>query len=160
MENKAYMQDEGHPPPYNPNAAAPGEPQPYPQPYPQPQVQPQGGYGYAPQPGQASNTSVVVVAPQSQTMHSGAQVQDNMIISIVSIFFCCILGIIATIKASDSKEAVRQGNIAKAEQDSALARKLAIAAIVIGIACCAISILSSIIVSVAGAAAASSSSYN
>ena len=53
------------------------------------------------QPPMTSHSTVTVVAPQPQTMVASEPVQDNMVISIISIFFCCILGIIATIKASD-----------------------------------------------------------
>ncbi|KAK3766178.1 hypothetical protein RRG08_025179 [Elysia crispata] len=150
MASSAYVHGE-HPPPYN-DKQFQGEPQP------EPQMQPYGGYGYPAQPQGAGQPTVVMVAPQAQVMSGGNQVQDNMIISIVSIFFCCILGIIATIKASGSKEALKRGDIVTAQQQSTTARKLAIAAIIIGCICAGLSILSGIISAVAGASTAASSS--
>ncbi|RUS73064.1 hypothetical protein EGW08_019179 [Elysia chlorotica] len=145
MENNGYAQGE-QPPPYS-NEKPTAEPQLQPQPYPQPQLQPQpyGGYGYPNQPPAPGQPAVVMVAPEAQVMKAGPEVEDNMIISIVSIFFCCLLGIIATIKASDSKEALKRGDIETAQRQASTAGKLAKAAIIIGIVCCAISIVSSII---------------
>ncbi|GFR90997.1 proline-rich transmembrane protein 1-like [Elysia marginata] len=138
MENQGYIHAQ-QPPPYDSKVDPQGGA------YPQPQ--PQGGYNYTPQPSAGSGQpTVVMVAPEPQVMNAGAHVQDNMVISIISIFFCCILGIIATIKASDSKEALKRGDVAQAEEQSNSARKLALAAIVIGCVCAAISILSSILV--------------
>ncbi|RUS81639.1 hypothetical protein EGW08_010602 [Elysia chlorotica] len=104
--------------------------------------------GYPPQPPPQYYQGQPGVVPQPQTMiiqREGEQVQDNLVIAIVSIFFCCIIGIIATIKASNSKDSVRRGDIAKAQEESVSARKLAIAAIITGIVIAAISIFVNVI---------------
>ncbi|KAK3705049.1 hypothetical protein RRG08_006955 [Elysia crispata] len=95
-----------------------------------PQQQPQQ-YGYPP----AQTT--VVPAPQVITVDRSGQgqgdVQDNMVIAIVSVFFCFILGIIAIVKANKAKEHLMRGDVDSARRDSRLARQLAIAGIAIGL---------------------------
>lgn len=59
--------------------------------------------------------------------------RENMAISIVSIFFCCFVGILATFKAAKALESNRRNEIHSAERDTLMARKLAISAIVGGL---------------------------
>ncbi|GFS21162.1 interferon-induced transmembrane protein [Elysia marginata] len=74
-------------------------------------------------------------APATQPMtidRDGDPVQDNFILSVASIFCCFILGIIATLKAQNSRDKLSSGDISGARRDSADARKLAISSIVCG----------------------------
>ncbi|KAK3766191.1 hypothetical protein RRG08_025191 [Elysia crispata] len=110
------------------------------------------GQGYPPHPPPQYYQGQTVVVPQPQPMiiqREGDQVQDNLVISIISIFFCCILGIIATVKASNSKDSLRRGEIAKAQEESVSARKLAIAAIITGIVIFALVIFINVILPLA-----------
>lgn len=99
---------------------------------------------------QGAGQPVVVPPPQPLVIQrEGEYVQDNMVIAIVSIFFCCILGIVATIKASNSKDSLRRGDIDKAKDESVSARKLAIAAIITGIVIVALVIFITVILPLA-----------
>lgn len=101
--------------------------------------------GFAPPPDYAPGPTAplypqaqtVVVAPQAVVMtREEDRVEDNMVIAIVSIFFCCILGLIATFKANSAKNLKHQpGGLEQAKRDSASAKKLAIAAIITGCFC-------------------------
>ncbi|KAK3720698.1 hypothetical protein RRG08_057169 [Elysia crispata] len=113
-EMKGMMADQPPPPGFvdaPPAEYAPGPHQPL---YPQPQT--------------------VIVAPQPVVMtREGDQVPDNLVIAIISIFFCCILGIVATLKANNAKNLKNQpGGLEQAKRDSAAAKKWAIAAIITG----------------------------
>ncbi|GFO01038.1 proline-rich transmembrane protein 1 [Plakobranchus ocellatus] len=159
---------------FNPAAAYPQPQQPYPQqpqpqqpfpqqpqpqqPFPQqrqpqqqfpqhqqPQAQYGYGYGYPAQQQQTTQNTVVVMS-QPTPQPAPVYVQDNMVISIISIFFCCLLGIIATVQASESRDSLRRGDVASAQRLSRSARKLAIAGIVVGSVCAGLSILFSILV--------------
>ncbi|GFS12283.1 interferon-induced transmembrane protein [Elysia marginata] len=79
-------------------------------------------------------TQTVVVAPQQVVMaREGEHVEDNMVIAIISIFFCCILGLVATFKANSAKNLKTQpGGLEQAKRDANSAKKLAIAAIITG----------------------------
>ncbi|KAK3766176.1 hypothetical protein RRG08_025177 [Elysia crispata] len=148
MASSGYVHGE-HPPPYN-DKKHQGEPQP------EPQTQPYGGYGYPAQPQGAGQPTIVMVAPEAQVMNDEDQIQDNTVISVVSIFFCCILGIIATIKASDSKESLQRGDIVMAQRQSTTARKLAISAIILGCIFAGLSFVSGVISAVVAASTAAS----
>ncbi|KAK3783681.1 hypothetical protein RRG08_025305 [Elysia crispata] len=59
-------------------------------------------------------------------------VDDNMAISVVSLFFCCILGIFAVIKAQEAKNHAARGNYSIAQEAAKTAQKVAILAISLG----------------------------
>ncbi|KAK3743656.1 hypothetical protein RRG08_030778 [Elysia crispata] len=77
-----------------------------------------------------SNASHYGSMPASSSWRND-NVEDNMVISIVSIFFCCILGVVATVKSMESREAARRGDITKAQVSSRTAKGCAIAAIIL-----------------------------
>ncbi|GFO50668.1 interferon-induced transmembrane protein [Plakobranchus ocellatus] len=137
MENRAAQPEPGYsqPPGYPPTDG-------YPQPgaYSPPNAYPQSS-GYPQPPGyeptsehnkqQATSNITIVHAPVASEPEQ--HVDDNMIISIVSLFCCCIIGIFAIIKAQESKESLRRREYSKAREASQTAKKLAIAAIVLGV---------------------------
>ncbi|GFO01035.1 interferon-induced transmembrane protein [Plakobranchus ocellatus] len=153
MDTSYILKDE-QPPPYDDPAANAQLQQPYPQ---QPQPHAQYGYGYGhPVQQQQTNQNTVVVMSQPTPQPAPVYVQDNMVISIVSIFFCCLCGIIATVQASDSRNALRRGDISSAQRLSRTARKWAITGIVVGCILAGLTIVFPII----GALIAASSSTN
>ncbi|KAK3783682.1 hypothetical protein RRG08_025306 [Elysia crispata] len=124
--NLAYTDMPANNPAYNPSNNPDGFQQPpayelpsqptlYPKPYGAPQY--------------PSNVTVVTVPPQRQNVQ---HVEDNMVISIVSLFFCCILGIFAIIKAQEAKDHIARGNYDMARMAARTAKNLAIIGIVLG----------------------------
>ncbi|KAK3783021.1 hypothetical protein RRG08_015361 [Elysia crispata] len=99
----------------------------YQQPQYLPNQQPYQGNQYPQAPG---NVTMVVSPYPPQTV---GWVNDNLAISIVSLFFCCILGIFAVIKSSEAKDAQQRGDYNTAVVAARKAKNLAVAAIIIGI---------------------------
>ncbi|GFN96207.1 proline-rich transmembrane protein 1 [Plakobranchus ocellatus] len=81
--------------------------------------------------------SVVYRQPAHQVFILNTNQQEpfnsNLIIAVLSGFFCCPIALIATLKALEAREAVRQGNMIKAYQAADVARRLALVAISLGI---------------------------
>ncbi|GFS20201.1 interferon-induced transmembrane protein [Elysia marginata] len=92
-------------------------PQPYPQQY--------AGAPYHP----ATNV-MTVTAPQPA--HRVEHVDDNMVISIVSLFFCFILGIFAILKSQEARDHKARGCYDMARVAARTAKQIAIIGIVIG----------------------------
>ncbi|RUS82244.1 hypothetical protein EGW08_009982 [Elysia chlorotica] len=126
METKSFQEDPVYPqltnPSYNPDEAQP--PPPYEPPAQQPEAQ-----TYPQQCTYPSNVSVVTVPAQLQNVQA---VDDNMMLSIVSLFFCCILGIFAIIKSSEARDHKLKGRYHQAESAARSARTIAMVGIVVG----------------------------
>ncbi|GFR84604.1 interferon-induced transmembrane protein [Elysia marginata] len=94
----------------------------------------------------APNVSVVSGPFPSQTVQ---WVDDNLTISIVSLFFCCLLGIFAVLKSSEAKDAQQRGDYNTAVTSARKAKKLAVSAIVIGIILAVVGFVGGVVVRLA-----------
>ncbi|XP_078282853.1 interferon-induced transmembrane protein 2-like [Rhinoraja longicauda] len=68
------------------------------------------------------------------SVHIASDIPSYKCWSIFNMFCCCLpLGILATIYSFQSESATKRGDIAEAEKSSRMAKKLNLAAVVIGI---------------------------
>ncbi|CAD5126842.1 DgyrCDS14874 [Dimorphilus gyrociliatus] len=79
------------------------------------------------------NDAVVFYQPQRAVVVQQPYVPDNLIWSIISLFFCLLTGLVALSLSMASRRAKEEGNYQEAKARASSAKSLAIVSIIIGI---------------------------